>query len=282
MARTVETIYNDIITEKETLSNLDGLLPTNDTYQDLLTDLDAGSAVSEWRLWAFIFAVHTHALEVLQDLFIEEVEELSASAIVGTLPWYVAISKEYEPGVSLALVDSRWIYETPVPENRLVLGASASASAGTIFLKVAKGDGGDPEGLEPLSGAELTAFTSYIKQRGFAGDSFNIQSLNGDTLEIEVEIFYDGFKVEATVQAAVEAAIDAYLLDLDFDGVVKVIKMIDAIQTVDGVRDVVISSLTGVNGAVETVFTREYETKAGYIALDSGESTFTMTAETDQ
>lgn len=282
MARTVETIYSIIISEKESLSSLDGLTPSNDNYQNLLNAIDAGSAVSEWRLWAYIQAVQIHLLEVLFDLFKEEIDEKAAAAIVGTLPWYQKIALEYEPGVSLVLLNSRWVYESPDESNRLIKAAAAVANGSTIFIKVAKGDGGDPEGLTALSGAELTAFSGYIQDRGFAGDIFNISSLNGDTLEVEISIYYDAFLGGPTVEAAVEAAIEVYTGALDFDGVVKAIKLIDAIQAVEGVRDVVVTSLTGKNGVNTTVFTREYETKAGYITYDSGNSTITMIADTNQ
>jgi len=280
MARTIEAIYDAIIQEKETLPSLEGLTPNNDNYEDLLAAIDADSAVSEWRLWAYIQAVQIHVLEVFFDLFKEEIDAKAAEAIVGTLPWYVKISKEYEPGVSLELIGSKWQYATPVPANRLIPVASAIANAGTIFLKVAKSDG--LGGFEALTAPELTAFTGYIKDRGFAGDSFNIQSLNGDTLEVDIDVYYDAFLSSATVEADVEAAISAYLADLDFDGVVKAIKIIDAIQAVEGVRDVVVNGLTGVNGVINTPFSREYETKAGYITFDSGSSTLTMIADTNQ
>ena len=282
MARTIAEIYGALITEKESLASLDGLTPDNETYSDLLSDINSGSKVAEWRIWLYITAVGIWVLESFFDIFKTEVDEKAAAAIVGTLPWYAKIAKEYEPGVSLVLVDSRWQYSDPIPANQLILGAAAIASGGTIFLKVAKGDGQDPEGLEALTTPELDAFESYIKDRGFAGDKFNISSLNGDTLEVDLSIYYDGFLTEATVQANVEAAISSYLLNLDFDGVVKAIKLVDAIQEVEGVRDVVVNDLTGKNGANTTVFSREYETKAGYITLDSGNSTFTMNAETNQ
>lgn len=280
MARTIAQIYNNIINEKESLASLDGLTPSLETYTNLMNAVGSASKVAEWRLWAYITAVVIWAHENLWDLFKAEVDERANAAIVGSLPWYVKKAKEYEPGVALILKDSRWQYDAPNADNRIVTQASASASDGVVFIKVAKDATGG--GFEALTAPELTALESYIRDIGFAGTRFNVSSLNGDTLEIDANIYYDGALGSSAIEASVFEAIEAYLANLKFDGSLRKIEIIDAIQSVDGVRDVVVTKLQGKNGADTVNIDRVYETKAGYITLDQGNSGLAMIAETNQ
>ena len=79
MARSIDTIYNLIIAEKETKAELSGLTTE--------------SATSVFRLWAWITAAVIFTLEALFDLFKTELETLLLTLKPGTLPWYQEMCK---------------------------------------------------------------------------------------------------------------------------------------------------------------------------------------------
>ena len=97
-----------------------------------------------------------------------------------------------------------------------------------------------------------------------------------------MEVFYNGQYVQTDVSTNLKAAINTYLLNLDFDGVVNKTALIDVMQTVAGVEDIKLEILRGRTasdtvGSVDntTIFNlsaginnRFYETSAGYVVLE--------------
>lgn len=274
MARSVKDIYDSIIAEKESFSQLNGLLPLGTSYDDLLTDLSSSSKVSVWRLMAFVVASVIWVLETFMDLWQAEVNTLIESQKFGSLPWYVSIAKLWQQGHVLIFVDDFPAYAADDPVAKIVTHASAIESGGVIFLKVAKTGG---SGLEALTTPELDEFRSYIAQRKVAGANLVADSLNADTLQVDVEIKYNPILAEATVQANVELAISSYLAALPFDAVFRRLAFEDAIQGVEGVTGITINNMTGNQGLNSTSIAQEYVAGAGYMTFDIPGSTITMT-----
>jgi len=82
-----------------------------------------------------------------------------------------------------------------------------------------------------------------------------------------ITFFYPIFKESLKVK--VEAAIKGYLKNLPFDGQVKTSALIDAIQKVEGVSDVVVSTIQAkTNTGSYANVVRVYNTVAGYIQID--------------
>lgn len=275
MARTIQTIYNEIITEKETMASLNGLLPSGTSYTSLLADLTSGSKTAIWRLWAYVVAVAHFVLESLWDAFKADVIILLAAAKYGTLPWYVTISKQFQLGDTLIMVGDFPGYAVVDESKQIVSHASATEGGGIVFVKVAKTATGG--GLEPLTSGELTQFSAYMKKMKLAGVQLIASSLNADKLVMNVTIKYDPILAEATVESNVLAAITNYLSNLPFDAQFERLRFEDAIQAVEGVDEIIITSLTGVSGAVPTAFTQSYVAQAGYMVYDDVNSTLTMT-----
>lgn len=275
MARTVQQIYDLIIQEKESLSSLDGLAPEPETYTALLAAFSTSSKVGIWRLWAYVTAVVTAVLENLWDIFKSEVTALVNAAKPGTLGWYVEIARLFQLGDPLILVGNYPAYATINALNQIIAQASANEDGGTVFVKVAKMGAME---LEPLTAGELTQFTAYMNQRKFAGVSLNVSSLNADQLQVVITIKYDPILDQSVVLSNVEAAINTYLQALPFDGVFRRLGFEDALQAVEGVIGVELTTLTGVQGLNTTVFTQTYLAQAGYMNYDQTNSTITMTA----
>ena len=269
MARTVAEIQEEIIT------NVNTDLP----------ELTSVSQAALWRLWTFIVATAIAVHEQLWDQKEIDLQAIADSAQVGTAQWLQAqaLKFQYDAGDPqvLTVVDFAPVY--PIVDESLQIIEVAAVNQQTnrrVIVKVAKDDG--VGGLEPLAVDELTAFRSYIKQIQFAGTSVSVISSDADRLFMQMEIFFNGQYVQTDVSNNLKDAINTYLRNLDFDGIVNKNALIDVIQAVDGVEDVRMDLLRGRTasdtvGSIDntTIFNlsagidnRFYETSAGYVLLE--------------
>lgn len=273
MARTIETIYNAIITEKETSATLNsGLLPSGTTYNDLISDLDSKSKVSVWRLWAYITAVSIWVVEKLFDEHKTEVDTKIASSVYGNDLWWVDRMKEFQFGDNLIVTEVNGekvlTYGTIDTAKQIIdfVSITDTVNGGSI-IKVAKDDGA---GLpEALTTAELTGATEFVDRIQPAGASLSVISQNSDLVQYNVDIYYNGLLDLTTIQSAVITAVDTYHQNLEFNGEVILSKVVDAIQGVEGVEDVVITQAQGKQaGGTYATFNRAYETSSGHVKVD--------------
>lgn len=281
MARTIQQIYDSIITEKETLSSLNGLTPNPETYVNFLSQLASSSRVAIWRLYAYIIAVAIYTTEVLWDLFKKDIEDIAAQAEAGTVRWYQERVLDFQFGDILIYQDGKYQYATINDALKIVKRcAVVERSDGIVFIKTAKLN---LSGLPiPLSGPELTALTAYMQQVKFAGTFLSVNSFNADTLKLYYDIYYNAELDLATVQAAVYAAVQSFIANLPFNGALNVNKITDALQAVTGVVDPKFVSAEATYGALPyTAFDREYLSNAGYLEIDGAfplSSTFNFIA----
>lgn len=268
MSRTLAEIYNEIIDEKQSLSNLSGLLPNSNAYfPDFLADLSSGSRVAIWRLWAYLmaFAIWTH--EQLFDIFQAQIEDIAASAIAGTPRWYYDRVLEFQYGDTLVYQDGQYQYALVDTTTQIVkYCAIEERPDGVVVVKTAKDSAGDPE---PLIVAELDALRSYLQQIKFAGTRLSVVSFDPDQLKVYYEVFYDPIIPEADIKAAVEAAIVSFVKGLPFNGRFNINKLTDSLQILEGVVDPVFQSAEARYGALpyESI-DREYNSNAGYLEID--------------
>ena len=108
MARTVEQIYNSMVEEKQTFSQLSGLMPTytlsgptpDNPFRLLLDEINNNSTMGIWRAALLIVAFAIHNFEKLQDAFRAEVDEVAAQSIAGNRQWYAAQILKWQYGFS--------------------------------------------------------------------------------------------------------------------------------------------------------------------------------------
>jgi hypothetical protein len=243
MARTIADIYAEIAAAKDSQAALAELAPDADTAQELMTALTSSSRVAIWRLWAYVTAVAIHTHEVLWDLYRAEVEKRAAEAIVGTLRWYQATVLAFQLGDALTYnsATGKYVYSVLDVTKQIVKRCAVRETAQGLVFKVAKLSGLVPVGL---SLQEAQAVAGYIKAVRFAGTRFQVVSGAGDILIVTATVFYDPIEPLATLKAAVESAIKAYVANLPFDGELLVNRLIDAVQAVQGVRDFQVVSVS--------------------------------------
>jgi len=295
MARTIQTIYDAIITEKETFASLDGLVPNPDQSQTFLADLTSGSKVAIWRLLFWVFAVAIYVHEQIFDLHQAQVDEDIANKTFGQLPWYNSTSEAFQNGYELTWNNAAQVYEytdttsQAALDSQIITQAAASIlDTGTgyqIILKVAKGTIGS---LSALSSSEIISYTSYIDKVKPAGTNTAIISTAADDIRISITITFDPLIIEmdgSTPQRGVlisdgstypaEVAVTNYIQNIDFDSFFKVMDLVDALQAADGVLNVSVQHCDARYGVTDYIDIMEvpeqvYNANAGYLAMASG------------
>jgi len=274
MSRTIAEIYDEIIVEKESQTALSGLTPDPETSLGLLNDLSSGSRVAIWRLWAYITAVAIWTHEQVFELFLEEAEAIAAAAPAGTARWYQKKVLEFQFGDSLQYVNNQYVYDPVDLSARIVTRCAVQDRGdGVVVVKVAK-----DVTPTPLTNTEKTALEGYIAKIKFAGTRVAVLSQDADEIDLDYDIFYDPIVPLATLQARVQNAIDAYATNLEFNGEVRINKITDALQVVDGVVDPVFQAATGTpDGGGTSSIMVSYQPIAGHIVYaDTAANMFTF------
>ncbi len=258
MARTKEQILESIITSKDSFAALAGLNSTSFT--------------AVWRKWASVIASVIYYFEEQLDLYKNEIVYITATSVVGRADWYVQKAYEFQFGDDLAVIDGVIRYAAKDPTKLIIKRAAyAKDNLNNTLLKVATTDsGGNIVALDnDPTNNQMQAFTDYINNLMFAGSYIRIESANTDYLKLFATIYFDPLLFADEVKTKVIAAIKNYLATLPFDAVVKRNAIIDAIQKVEGVEDVELTTLevrtnTGVFAAMQRIYTPV----AGYIQID--------------
>jgi len=232
MARTITTIFNEIVAAKEANSDLQ--------------ELDSTSGTAIWKLWAWITATILFTVETMHDLFRAEIDGIIASKIPGTLPWYRSACLGFQYGYGLVFSGGTYGYATLDEEARIIDQCSVREAADGLVIKVAKDVDGS---LQPLSIEQENSFQAFIQKVKFAGTHTTVINIEGNKLQLASTIYYDPLLINAdgTSKAdgsrPVDTAIEDYLRALPFDGRLKRTAITDAILAVPGVFDVSLTTL---------------------------------------
>ena len=273
-ARDIQTIIDEMITDIESRTDLydaTGMDPEK---------LTNPSNASIWYNLLGLFAAEAHILESEMETLENELESRKLEIPVGTPKWHADESKNFQYGDTLIVINGVPQYSTEDPLAKIVEVASATEQSGVVLIKAAKLDiDGNPE---PLDALELSGFNQYWTKKRFAGTSISIISQPGDEMKIYGRIYVDGQKISDSGESQtdpgvypVEDAIKDYFKNLDFNGKFRVLNLIDAIQEVDGVYNVVLTScmVKAYTGStylnVMSASDQSYITVSGYLIEDS-------------
>lgn len=279
MARTIKEIYNAIISEKQTFSSLDGLLPTttpSNAFDELLAELSSVSKVAVWRLLAYIIAVAHHFHEKYWDYAKQELETIAEQSIAGNKQWYMDQVKKWQFGFLLSWnnVTYRYFYSDTTSAAAVASRLAAkvaivevfSADYSGIIVKIAKLNGST---LAPLTQSELDSAQAYVDRIKFAGVQSDVISQPADILKLTLKVFYDGTISDSAMQVSVNDAVQEYIGNLDFDGRFYIIRLIDKIQEIKGVNDVSVVSAMGKSYVGSyAAFTNHYDSESGWLTID--------------
>lgn len=264
MSRTIAEIYDEIIIEKENQTVLNDLTPNPETSLGLLNDLTSGSRVAIWRLWAYIISVAIWTHEQVFEMFLVEAEAIAAAAPAGTARWYQKKILEWQYGDTLQYVSNQYVYD-PVDESARIVTRCAIQDRGDGVVVVKVGKGSTPT---PLDNTEKTALEGYIAKVKFAGTRIAVLSQAADEIDLDYDLYYDPIYPLATVQADVQAALESYAADLEFNGEVRITRITDALQGVTGIIDPVFQSASGTpDGGSSSAIVVSYQPIAGHIVF---------------
>ncbi len=281
MARTIQEIFQEIITEKETFSSLDDLVPNPDSAQTFLDDLTSSSKVAIWRLQFWVMAVAIFIHESLFDTFKADVETRALEIIPATTIFYVLEALKFQLGDELIFTDGTFKFEDSTSAaalaKKIITQASARDINQVVTLKIAKDDGSG--GLEKLTPTEVTAFEAYLDNIKIAGTKTIVISDDPDLLKVAYTIQFDPLvmKEDGTLiedgTSPVQEAIDAYIEGLPFDSIFRVQDLTDAIQLARGVVNAVADVVEAKFALLDfedilAVQTETYLPNAGYLVTD--------------
>ena len=295
MARSVEEIKAAIKVDIRTYSSLD-----NFVFPE-----DGGSRASVFNIIIFVVSAAMFVFETLIDNLQNNIQTIADSAPSGNESWLRRKILDFQYGDTITInttdadLDNYFVPEYPVLDltKRIITQCAVSDTATGVNIKVAKGTVG---ALVPLEAIELTALTnyyygtSYTEGIGFAGVTATFISLLPDRIRVEAEIYYLGQYVSDVVKANVILAIDNFLntfTDDNFGGNIYMIRLVDAIQLVEGVSRVKVLDIkarpetTPLGGATVVDVQGVYTTFAGHIisedtASNTLDDTLTMIEET--
>lgn len=261
--RTIEQIQAQIIAKLSSYPLLSPLLPNTST-------------VAKFTNWTYIVAFAINALENIWAILLQDIEDVIASGAPETAKWIQdqALKFQYEasnPQVAIIKPDFSVGYPIVNTALRIITKCSVVGNgAGGILIKVTTDAG-------PLSGPQLTAFTSYMDIILGPDINFQIINANADIIAVYAEVYFDG-QYSGSIENDIETILKNYLANLPFNGIVKLSEISDTVKKITGVTDFVFTSViatpdggTGINMVIaKTWQLREYTTNAGYIINDGG------------
>lgn len=285
MARTIADIYNALNTEKSSMSQLNiyiveqtGL--TQDSAEELAVDAVSGSKVAIWRLLLWLFAVGSWVIEVLFDRHSDDIDTRLSAKRPHTLRWYAEESKKFQYGYAMQWMNDNYQYNTVDLNARIIHYAAASEKRGKVVLKVAKEVSG---AMSPLAVQELATFSEFWNKWRDAGVKLEIISQPADQVKIFMTIIRDRLVLDASNNLLREPsmnpitnAIKAYSKSLEFDAILRLSHLVDAIQNAEGVIDVKLDAafIRTYNGDWQPINIYS-ETASGYFELSYSLSSIT-------
>jgi len=268
MARTLIEIKNAMLTAKASFTSLASLTST--------------SATAIWRNILDVCSLSIKTHEDLWDVAKIEIEERAAEIQLGILPWYAAESLDFQYGYDLTFnrTTKQIGYEVTDEDSKIVDLAAADLINGQVTIRAAQVVSGV---AEKLSAAELTSFTEYWVKKRIAGTPVSIISSDPDLIKVYLSVKYNPLLLDNTgtllsdgATKPVEDAINIFLQEFqaeNFAGDMRVMKLIDAVQSATGVINVYATDIQakkdgGTYSDILATTEQTYSSYAGYLKVD--------------
>lgn len=199
------------------------------------------SSVGIINLLLYIVAVAQYATEWMFEQFKADVEKRIDAALPGTISWYWNKVMNFQYGTDLNQYGN---YDLIDPSRMIISHCSVLEVYNGIMVKVNKGDD-----FDVLDEKEKNALAAYLNRIKFAGTAVSVYSYQPDDLNLEIKIWRnplvlndDGSAVSGDGRNLIEEAVKKYLDGIVYGGRFNKTKLIDAIQSVEGVEDIIITS----------------------------------------
>jgi hypothetical protein len=231
-----------------------------DQYLEL-TEFKNSSKMSILDTFTWVVSACIMVFETILDTFKIDLAKELQNRINGTPAYYANALLKYQSEDELIMNDegTSFSYNTVNEDKRIISKVSYSEYASAEFfdkillLKIATGQ---PGAYERIEKNELLAVRAYMDKIKFAGTNVNVVSRNGDVLIPRVTVYYDGSVSEDEVYKNITTSLNEFIANIDFNGVIYVQKVIDAIQKADHVLDVYVSDISSDH---QGVFIAQYD-----------------------
>ena len=228
------------------------------------------SVVSIESVLFYIVAAAVWVLECLLDEHKSDVEAEIEQIMPHRPKWYrdkaLAFMLDKPLVTDTDRYDTTGMEEAEIRAAHVVKYAAATESADTALLTIKVAGETDGE-LAPLAQDAETQLTAYLAEIKDAGVRIALVNQEADRFSCEIDIYYDATMAAATVRQSVERTIGSYIGGLPFNGEYTNMALVDALQTVDGVRIAELRSAeVVVNGeSTPTPINARYLPAAGYM-----------------
>lgn len=220
MARTIEEIkqeMTDAFMAEGAVQERYGFT-SSDTFEGKF------SKVSIESLLFYVVAFGIWVMEKMFDAHKAEVDEMLADRLPHTTRWYRNLVLGFKPA---------WAGEEPVKY------CSVDDRGSRLKIKVAGGEAG---ARQPIAAAAASALEVYLDNEKDAGIKVTLVNERNDRMSAALTVWYDPIQLVPS-DRPVEAALKAYVSNLDFDGLMTKNGLVDAVREVPGVEVVRIDQL---------------------------------------
>jgi hypothetical protein len=233
MARTLSEIYAVAKAQRDSYLEL-----TEFENSSKMSVLDAFTWVTSACIWTFENVVDVFKIDLAKDL---------QNRINGTPAYFANALLKYQSGDELVMNDegTSFSYASVDTSKRVITKVAyyeedeAGFHDKLVRFKIATGD---PGSYSRIDDSELVSIRAYLNQILFAGQHAKVVSRIGDILVPRVVVYYDGAVTEDDLYTSIETALNDFIANIDFNGVIYAQKVIDCIQNVEHVTDVSVSS----------------------------------------
>lgn len=274
MSRTLNAIYKEAVAERNKRLEL--------------TEFSSDSKLSILNGITWVVAAVIYSFETILDVFAYDISETINKRINGTPDYYARALLQYQKGDELTVREDglAFGYASVDESKQIITQVSYEESTDDVnldsklVLKVATGDKGN---LSAIPADELVQIRTYLNRIKFAGTRIEVTSLPGDVLVPRLSVYWDGAISEAEVYDNIEASLNEYMMNIDFNAGIYVSKVIAAIRSAEHVTDVwideeatpaqgVFLACYDTDGALKPLqkVARVQNTTSGYLRQSSG------------
>lgn len=262
---TLATIYNNIINEKNNMTNLAQLTPIS-SFQNLLQNLTTTSQVDEGSLLFYCVAYNEWLLEQNLINLYNQLDLLSQRTGYGSSSWLCEQALLFQINSILQINPITYALSYPTTDTTLqVVGYASAQETDTGILMKIRG-----KNVNVIPTEQFNEFTAYINKIKILGQRISIINDYPDLLKIYGTVIYNAQVNLSTIQTNINNAITNYLSNLNFNSIFYTSNLIQVILNVEGVYDFQYSSI---QGTPTTPFNYvnivgSYTTLAGYMTID--------------
>lgn len=259
--RSIDEIFQELLAEKQNLPTLSGLDPNGIIDEATLsTSLSDGQA-PEWVLWLYNMAVQTHITELAAASSVTDIDTIFENKVVATGQWYIekALAFQFGDTVGVDPITYEVKYAT-IDESKQIIGScTVRTLGGQVVLKIRRKD------TDILTTEEYNSFVSYMNKVKIAGTRIIVDNFEGDLLTINMDIVYKGDNDLSDVKSQVEAVINTYINNLEFDSKFVTSSLVNALQELDVIIDPQFNTSSAIDSLGNSInFLHEYDTNAGW------------------